>query len=102
MSFTQFFDGKHVVYAGELDLADFVLRAGIDGKGDIHQSFLRRLFHNLGLGPCDLSFEVAVFKKDGKKIFLGLKCKPAARVILAGEPAAGSLELRHFRRASAS
>ena len=84
------------------DLADLVLTTGFDGKGYIHEGFFRCFFRNLGLGPCDPGFEVAVLEENGQEILLSLKDKAAARVILAGKPPAGSLERRHLRRAGAA
>ena len=71
--FAQFFDAETCPVAGELDLAEFVLAAGVTGKVTSTEGFFRRFLHNLGLGPCDRSFEIAVLRKDGKEILLGLK-----------------------------
>ena len=76
--FPQLFDRKHVGVSGQLDFADLVLPAGSDCERDIHRGLVGRLFYNFGLGVSDLGFEVAVFKKDGEEILLGLKHEAAA------------------------
>jgi len=88
----QVFDGKNLFVSKEAKLAEFVLPPLSYGKSDIHRGLVRRLFYNFGLGLCDLGFEVAVLKKDGEEILLGLKHEPATRVVLAGQSRGSGLE----------
>src|SRR6202040_2244107 len=98
----QVFDGKNLFVSKEAELAEFVLPPRSYGKSDIHRSLVRRLFYNFGLGLCDLGIEVAVLKKDGEEILLGLKHEPATRVVLAGHSPGSGLKQRQLSRAGAA